>query len=518
MTSNEALKMEEISIVPKPVHVTTSNGFFEIKASTRILISQETRELGNYLHTLLQPATGYDLVVADAPAGRLEQGAIYLTSSDDEPGLGEEGYELEVTPGNVVVRAPRPAGIFYGLQTLRQLLPAEIEALIRVDGIAWVVPAVAIRDQPRFSWRGLMLDVGRHMFPLDFIKRFLDQMAMHKMNVFHWHLTEDQGWRIEIKKYPKLTETGAWRAASPLPGEMEKPDGKPYGGFYTQAQIREIVAYAASRFIKVVPEIEMPGHAVAALASYPELGCTGGPYAVRTSWGIEKDIFCAGKEKTFAFLEEVLSEVLALFPSEFIHIGGDESPKERWKACPECQATIKEHGLKDEEELQSYFVQCIEKYLNGKGRRMIGWDEILEGGLAPNATVMSWRGMQGGLAAVREGHDVVMTPTSHCYLDYPQTKDVDKSLPGWMDTSPLEKVYAFEPVPESLSPEEAVHILGAQGNLWKEFVATPQRAEYQVYPRASALAEVMWSEAGRRNFPDFSKRLGKVTQHLEKMG
>ena len=385
--------------------------------------------------------------------------------------------------------------------------------------MAWLAPAVRIKDRPRFPWRGLMLDTGRHMFAPAFIKRLIDLMALHKLNVFHWHLTEDQGWRIEIKKYPRLTEIGAWRNISPLPGEMEAPDGQPYGGFYTQAQIREIVAYAASRFITVVPEIEMPGHAMAALASYPELGCTGGPYAVRTSWGIAKDVFCAGNEQTFAFLEDVLGELLALFPGEFIHIGGDESPKERWKACPKCQAAMQAHGLKDEEQLQSYFVQRIERFLNARGRRMIGWDEILEGGLAPNATVMSWRGMDGGLAAVQAGHDVVMTPTSHCYLDYPQTQALDPSLPKWMAHNTLEKVYEFEPVPGGLSPAESAHVLGGQGNLWTEFVPTEQRAEYMLFPRAAALAERWWSEAAARDFQDFSKRLGTgLLPHLESLG
>ena len=509
--------MREVYIVPKPIQITPADGAFELRPSTRILVSEDTRDIGKFLQKLVQGATGYALAVTETPEGRQEPDTILLTTVNAESSMGDEGYELTVTPGTVVARAPHPAGIFYGVQTFRQLLPAEIESRTRVAGIPWAASAVTIKDQPRFPWRGMMLDVGRHMFPLAFIKRYIDLMALHKMNVFHWHLTDDQGWRIEIKKYPELTETGAWRAASPLPGEMEEPDGKRYGGYYTQKQIKEIVAYAASRFIKVVPEIEMPGHAVAALASYPELGCTGGPYAVRTKWGIEKDIFCAGNDQVFAFLEDVLSEVLELFPGEFIHIGGDECPKESWKSCPKCQATIKSHGLKDEESLQSYFIQRIEKYLNAKGRRMIGWDEILEGGLAPNATVMSWRGMEGGLAAVQQDHDVIMSPTSHCYFDYPQSKGPDKKLPNWMGYLPLEEVYDFEPVPASLSPAEVAHVLGAQGNLWTEFVPTPRRAEFMVYPRASALAEVAWSAAGSRDFQDFSIRLGKLLPRLEKL-
>jgi hexosaminidase len=511
--------MREIAILPKPTQVIPLERTFEIGPTTRILVSEFTRAVGEYLHELLQTATGFPLPVIQDMAEKNETAAILLTSADADTSLGEEGYELSVTAGGVVLRAVHPAGLFYGVQSLRQLLPPEIESSKKMDGVAWVAPAVTIRDQPRFAWRGMMLDTGRHIFTPAFIKRTIDLMALQKMNVFHWHLTEDQGWRIEIRKYPRLTETGAWRSASPRLGEMEEPDGIPYGGFYTQAQIREIVAYADRRFIKVVPEIEMPGHAVAALASYPQLGCTGGPYAVRTSWGIAEDVFCAGNEQTFAFLEDVLGEVLALFPGEFVHIGGDECPKQRWKTCPKCQAAIQEHGLKDEEGLQSYFVQRMERFLNAQGRRMIGWDEILEGGLAPNATVMSWRGMQGGLAAVQAGHDVVMCPTSHCYLDYPQTLAADKALPDWMDHTPLEKAYSFEPVPASLSPAEATHILGAQANLWSEFVTDEARAETMLYPRASALAERMWSAAGSCDFAEFSHRLGQgLLPHLETLG
>jgi len=511
--------MREVCIVPKPVQVSPSDGTFELTPSTRILISEDTRATGHYLKDLLQASTGYPLTVTDTPNVDIPRDSILLTTSNAEPSLGNEGYDLTIVPGTVVVHAPRPAGIFYAIQTFRQLLPAEIESRKRVAGIPWRVPAVTVKDQPRFPWRGMMLDVGRHIFPMTFIKRFIDLMAMHKMNVFHWHLTEDQGWRIEIRKYPRLTETGAWRDASPLPGEMETLDGKRYGGFYTQEQIREIVAYAANQFITILPEIEMPGHTVAALASYPELGCTGGPYAVRTSWGIAEDVFCAGNEQTFAFLEDVLGELLDLFPGEFIHIGGDECPKEHWKYCPKCQTFIQEHGLKDEQQLQSYFVQRIERFLNAQGRRMIGWDEILEGGLAPNATVMSWRGMEGGLKAIQAGHDVVMSPTSHCYLDYPQSLEPDKKVPGWMNYTPLEKAYEFEPVPTGFSPEQAAHVLGVQANLWTEFVPSEQRAEYMAYPRASALAEVMWSAPDSRDFQDFSWRLKKgLLPHLEALG
>ena len=509
--------MREASIVPRPMEMTISDGTFVLKPSTRILVSEDAREAGSYLHDLLQAATGFPLQVGEAEGSRKQADTILLTTRAADPSLGDEGYEMTVTPASVVISAKKPVGIFYGIQSLRQLLPPEIESREKGNGIAWDIPAVRVKDWPRFAWRGMMLDVGRHMFPLDFIKRFIDLMALHKMNVFHWHLTEDQGWRIEIKKYPKLTEVGSWRGSARLPKENEAPDGQRYGGYYTQEQVREIVTYAASRFIRVVPEIEMPGHAVAALASYPELGCTGGPYAVRSSWGIAKDVYCAGNEQTFAFLEDVLDEVIELFPDEYIHIGGDECPKERWKTCPKCQAAMQKYGLQNEEQLQSHFIRRIETFLNTKGRRMIGWDEILEGGLAPNATVMSWRGMDGGLKAAREGHDVVMSPTSHCYLDYRPTEGVDPTLPEWLAYLPLEKSFAFEPVPDNLSPAEAAHILGAQANLWTEFVPTPERADYMVYPRASALAEVMWSEQTGRDFGDFSKRLGNLLQHLDRL-
>lgn len=511
--------MQGFNIVPRPVHITALAGAFELGSSTRILVSENARDIGAYLHDLLRAASGYPLAITESSEENGAAGSILLTTAGAAASLGVQGYELTVLPGKVVLRAAHPSGLFHGIQTFRQLLPAEIESGVKGNRSAWMVPAVRIMDQPRFPWRGLMLDTGRHMFATSFIKRLIDLMALQKLNVFHWHLTDDQGWRIEIKKYPKLTEIGAWRAASPGMGEMEAPDSGLYGGFYTQEQIREIVAYAASRFIQVVPEIEMPGHAMAALASYPELGCTGGPYAVRTSWGIAKDVFCAGNERTFAFLEDVLGEVMALFPGEFIHIGGDECPKERWKACPKCQAAIRDHGLKNEEQLQSYFIQRMERFLNANGRRMIGWDEILEGGLAPHATVMSWRGMEGGFKALQAGHDVVMSPTSHCYLDYPQSQEPDKELPDWMDYLPLEKIYNFEPVPASLAPTEALHVLGAQANLWTEYVPTESRAEYMIFPRAAALAEVTWSAAGSRDFQDFSHRLATgLLPHLENLG
>jgi hexosaminidase len=352
------------------------------------------------------------------------------------------------------------------------------------------------------------------MYPVPFIKKFVDLLALHKYNIFHWHLTDDQGWRIEIKQYPKLTEIGSQRAATPIPADRRQLDGKPYGGYYTQEEIKAVVTYAQERFITVVPEIEMPGHAVAALASYPELGCRGAGYEVRTTWGIAKDVFCAGNDAVFTFLENVLTEVLALFPSEYIHVGGDECPKDRWQECPKCQARIQAEGLADEHELQSYFIQRIERWLNAQGRRLIGWDEILEGGLAPNATVMSWRGSQGGIEAANAGHDVVMSPTTHCYFDYYQSQDQANEPPAIGGFLPLEKVYSFNPLPEEIAPDQAHHILGGQGNVWTEYLPRQEQVEYMTYPRATALAEVVWSEPARRDYDDF---LARLEPHLRRL-
>ncbi|MBD3288798.1 family 20 glycosylhydrolase, partial [candidate division KSB1 bacterium] len=379
----------------------------------------------------------------------------------------------------------------------------------------WQIPCVEIRDEPRFSWRGMHLDVCRHFMPVEFVKKYIDLLAMFKFNRFHWHLTEDQGWRIEIKKFPKLSKISAWRSETLVGHARNKPeeyDGTPHGGFYTQEQIRDVVAYAKSRYIEVVPEIEMPGHSVAALAAYPEISCTGGPFEVAKKWGIFEDVYCAGKERTFQFLQGVLLEVIELFPYKYIHIGGDECPKARWKKCSDCQQRIKEEDLEDEAELQSYFIKRIEKFLQQKNRQIIGWDEILEGGLAPEATVMSWRGMKGGVEAARHGHDVIMTPTSHCYFDYYQADPDSEPLAigGYL---PLDTVYSFEPVPEELTEKEAQHVLGAQGNVWTEYMKTPDHVEYMIMPRMLALSEVVWSPEKLRNFEYF---LSRVKLHLKR--
>lgn len=441
-----------------------------------------------------------------------EKAQIKLSIVKDDV-LGNEGYKLSVNQNGVSIRGNSGAGLFYGMQTLFQL--------ISDDGRG--VPFVEITDHPRFVYRGLHLDVGRHMFPPQFIKKYIDLLAHHKMNRFHWHLTEDQGWRIEIKKYPKLQEVAAYRketvvghASSRTRGKAEY-DGKRYGGFYTQDEVKDIVRYAAEKHVTIVPEIEMPGHAQAALAAYPNLGCTGGPYEVATTWGVFEEVFCAGREDSFVFLQDVLDEVIALFPGKYIHIGGDECPKTRWEKCPHCQQRIKAEKLKDEHELQSYFIQRVEKYLNSKGRQIIGWDEILEGGLAPNATVMSWRGEEGGIAAAKQNHDVIMTPGNWCYLDHYQdtTGNEPLAIGGY---TPVSEVYSYEPVPSQLTAEEAKHILGAQGNVWTEYMKTSDHVEYMVYPRAVAMAEVVWSPKESRDYKDFVHRMKTHVKRLEDWG
>jgi len=502
-----------VNIIPVPEKVKLGQGVFEITPDTEILVSADAAESGKILQALLRPATGFQLPVTETSSGQAQTKSILLNLKPDKS-LGSEGYSLKVSPKSIHLTASANASLFYGIQTLRQLLPPEIESKRPVAEGKWTIPSVRITDRPRFPWRGMHLDVGRHLFPVAFIKKYIDLLAMHKMNIFHLHLTEDQGWRIEIKKYPRLTEVGSKRGATPILSNRKKLDGKPYGGYYTQEELREIVAYAKARFITVVPEIEMPGHSIGALAAYPELGCTGGPYEVRQYWGVETDVYCAGNEKVYGFLEDVLTEVFDIFPSGFIHIGGDECPKARWEECDKCQAMIEKNGLKDEHELQSYFITRIEKFINKHNRRLIGWDEILEGGLAPNAAVMSWRGTKGGIAAASTGHDVVMSPTSHCYFDYYQSKDTEAEPPAIGGFLPLEKVYSFNPIPDTLTPDQAKHILGAQGNVWTEYIPSAEQAEYMAFPRASALAEVVWSPFEHQDYDDFIGRLERLLKRL----
>ncbi|MEQ8706244.1 MAG: beta-N-acetylhexosaminidase [Phaeodactylibacter sp.] len=427
----------------------------------------------------------------------------------------KEAYRLRVSQKGIALSGSDAAGVFYGIQSLIQLSkPWERKQVRLVE-----IPYSIIQDKPAFAYRGMHLDVGRHMFPVAAVKSYIDMLARYKMNRFHWHLTEDQGWRIEIKQYPKLQEVAAYRKETLKGHYSDQPqqfDGKRYGGYYTQEEVKEIVRYAQERFITVIPEIELPGHAQAAIAAYPELGCTDKPVEVATKWGIFENVYCPS-EATFTFLENVLTEVMALFPSEYIHIGGDECPKTQWEESKLCQQIIKAEGLKDEHELQSWFIQRIEQFLNAKGRQIIGWDEILEGGLAPNATVMSWRGEAGGIEAAKQGHDVVMTPTTYCYFDYYQSNHPDEPLAigGYL---PLDKVYNYHPVPEELTEEEARHILGAQGNVWTEYIPTPSKLQYMAYPRMQALSEVVWSGKRKPGYTDFIKRLSYHLDWMENEG
>lgn len=496
-------------IIPAPAKLIPSDGQFVINAQTRIVAGNDLKEVANGLRDALRPATGFDLPISRT-AGK---NTIRLALTGRLKEIGNEGYRLFATPDGVTIEAPAPSGVFYGCQTLRQLLPAEIFRQAPIAGTSWTVPAVTIEDQPRFSWRGGHLDVGRHFMPKEFIRKFIDLLALHKLNTFHWHLTEDQGWRIEIKKYPKLTEIGAWRKDTMLTYSPPTYTGKPHGGFYSQEDVREIVAYAAARFVNVVPEIEMPGHAMAAIAAYPELGNPIRKVEVATKWGVFEDVYNV-EDATIQFQKDVLAEVLDLFPSKFIHVGGDECPKTQWKADPKAQQRIKENGLKDEHELQSWFIRQIDDFLTAKGRRLVGWDEILEGGLAPGATVMSWRGMEGGIAAAKAGHDVVMAPNSHTYFDYYQSQDKAKEPHAIGGFIPLSKAYSLEPVPPALSAEEARHILGAQFQLWTEYMHNPKHVEYMMFPRACALAEVVWSPASARDEPGFLRRMRAHAKRL----
>jgi hexosaminidase len=511
-------------VIPRPTNVTEMTGQFAINANTVICYEQpagstQASDTAKQLADLIGPATGFAIAPkADRPAGNF----ILLTqNSDRDESLGDEGYELKVAADSISIRANTGAGLLYGVQTLRQLLPVEIEKREKAADVAWNVPCVVVTDVPRYPWRGLMLDVSRHFADKGEVEHFLDLMALHKFNRFHWHLTDDQGWRIEIKKYPKLTEIGAWRDGigfnlDPKRSTHYREDGK-YGGFYTQDEIREVVAYAAKLHIEVIPEIEMPGHATAAMAAYPEMSVGKKATTVTTQAGVMHQIYDPSNEQTFVFIDDVLSEVVQLFPAKYIHIGGDEVPKGPWKNDPACQAMIKSLGLKNEEELQSYFVKKVEKIVESKDRKLIGWDEILEGGLAPGATVMSWRGIGGGIQAAQEGHDVIMTPTSNCYLDYGQTraKNQPPTIGGYL---PLKTVYSFEPTPKKLTADEAKHVLGGQGNIWTEYMPNMKQVELMAFPRACALAEVTWSPAQGKDYKDFLHRLDGLKKRLSILG
>ncbi|MEO5999839.1 MAG: beta-N-acetylhexosaminidase [Chitinophagaceae bacterium] len=495
----------QVSIIPVPVEVKmpARAGFFPLSSKTAIILEGSGMENSvDFLNAYLKEVYGFTLKTSKNQSGE----GIHLNferMDNKIPGA----YTLDVKKTGIFISGDNENGVFYGIQTLIQLLPVE-------KSTSFKIPFTRITDYPRFAYRGLMLDVGRHFFPVAFVKKYIDYIALHKMNYFHWHLTEDQGWRFPVPKYPLLTTVGGFRDGTIIgryPGKGN--DNLHYGGFYTRDEIKDIVAYAAKRYITVIPEIEMPGHSSAALTAYPNLGCTGGPYKVQQTWGVFDDVFCAGNDSVFTLLQDVIDEVVTLFPAKYIHIGGDESPKTRWKTCPKCQKRIKDNNLKDEHELQSYFIQRMEKYINSKGKTIIGWDEILEGGLAPNALVMSWRGEKGGIEAAKQNHDVIMTPGSHVYLDHAQSKKEDSvTIGGFL---PIQTVYRYEPVPKELNAEEGKHVLGAQGNVWTEYMGSPAKVEYMIFPRVSALSEVLWSPADKRNYGDFEKRLSTQVKRYD---
>ncbi len=515
-----------ISIVPKPVKVKPAAGIFRITDRTQLFFTagnEEAQRTARFFAGHLQYSGGP--VMTALGIGKKHNkavGIIFLI--DPKASLPSEGYILRINKKRIIIESSTGAGLFYGMQSLLQLFPADLykEAPLK-PGASWEIPCAEITDYPRFPYRGMHLDVSRHFFPKEFVMEYIDLLATFKMNTFHWHLADDNGWRIEIKKYPKLMSVSAWRVdreSFPWGERLPQQPGEraTYGGYYTQDEIKEVVAFAKSRYVTIIPEIEMPAHCVEVLAAYPELSCTGGPFTVPTgSYWPNTDIYCAGNDSVFDFLEDVLTEVIALFPSAYIHVGGDEADKTRWKECPKCQERMQKEGLKDEKELQSYFIRRIEKFLISKDRKMIGWDEILEGGLAPEATVMSWRGMEGGIAAASQGHDVIMTPGSHCYFDYYQADPLfePKAIGGFVT---LAKVYSFEPVPEELPAGKEKHILGAQGNLWTEYIPTPEHAEYMALPRMIALAEVDWTQKALKNWEDFRERLEPQLRKLETKG
>ena len=500
--NQDTIQQKEIGIIPKPLFQELDKGVFIMDEKVLLVSDPEIREVSDYFKTYFEE--NYQIEF-DAQKGTKK---IIFTINNAIP--NEEGYELKIEEENIFIESKNARGAFYAVQSLIQLVP------LPSDLNSYKVPCLRIKDQPQFRYRGMHLDVGRHFFSVDFIKKYIDLMARLKMNTFHWHLTEDQGWRIEIKKYPKLQEIAAYRKETLVGHYNDQPhqfDGKPYGGFYTQEEIKEVVAYALTRQVTIIPEIEMPGHSQAAIAAYPELGCSGKQVEVATKWGIFDEVYCP-KESTFKFLEDVIDEVVALFPGKYIHIGGDEAPKTNWKNCEYCQKLIKKEGLEDEHGLQSYFITRMEKYINSKGKQIIGWDEILEGGLAPNATVMSWRGTNGAVQAAKERHDVILTPGSHCYFDHYQSENENEPLAigGFL---PLEKVYHFNPIPEELTDKEATYVLGAQGNVWTEYMETEKQVEYMAFPRAVALSEVVWSSPKNKNYQDFIHRLEQYQKQLD---
>ncbi len=508
---------QSLTIIPQPKEIQFQKGIFHFTPETKIVAENtfNTSDIQWFNETLLS-FYGYSLqVVNKTPAAG---NCIVFNRPDWEAGF-YENYHLKISESKITITSERDgAGTFYALQTLLQILPVQEKPAGKLPPkTSFTLPCVSIKDSPRFEWRGMHLDVCRHFFPVSFIKKYIDLLALYKMNTFHWHLTEDQGWRIEIKKYPNLTKVGAYRKGTMI-GKYsnQQYDSIRYGGFYTQEEIKDVVAYAQKRHVTIVPEIEMPGHSVAAIASYPWLSCTGKQIDVAKGWGVFDDVYCT-KDSTFQFLQDVLTEVIALFPGKYIHIGGDECPKTRWKSCTNCQKKIKQEGLKDEHELQSYFIKRIEKFLNSKGKQIIGWDEILEGGLAPNAAVMSWRGTQGGIDAAKLKHKVVMSPGKPCYFDHYQHKPTLLEPLAIGGYNPVDSVYMYEPMPAQLNAEEQQFIMGAQGNVWTEYILSEEHVEYMAVPRMTALAEVLWTMPEQKNLTDFKKRFKHHASYLDRM-
>lgn len=506
----------DYQVVPLPDQIEMTEGkAFALTASTRIIYPEGNEKMERnaaFLADFLELSTGIRPEITTDEANK-DAVILSLGLQNENP----EAYRIQIDRQNIRIEGASEAAVFYGLQTLRKSVPVGNYKHVTFS------PAT-ITDAPRFGYRGMMLDVARHFQPVEFVKKYIDLLALHNINRFHWHLTDDQGWRIEIDAYPKLMEISSMRKETVIGRNTGEYDGTPHGGYYTKEELKEIVQYADERYITIIPEVDLPGHMLAALAAYPELGCTGGPYEVAREWGVFEDVLCPGKEETFTFLEAVLTEVMEIFPSRYIHIGGDEAPKTRWEKCPDCQARIKELGLKDrnghtaEHYLQSYVTARIEKFLNDHGRSIIGWDEILEGELAPNATVMSWRGMDGGIKAAQMGHDVIMSPTDYCYFDYYQTQHTEGEPLAIGGYVPLEKVYSFEPAPDQLTAEQKKHILGAQANLWTEYISDPEHVEYMTLPRLAAMSEVQWMKPGKKEYTAFLKRLPRLLSLYEKLG
>jgi len=500
----------EVKIIPLPLSLEKTDKPFVISAQTKLILNSSDGnavQVADFITSYINEMYGVKL--ANEQGEKIAENSIFLNFKGE--GIAEEGYTFLSNGSGITITATTSKGVFYGIQTLIQLLPTTKATQNEI-----VVAGVKINDEPRFKWRGVHLDVCRHFMPVELVKKTIALLALHKMNTFHWHLTEDQGWRIEIKKYPKLTEIGSIRKETVVGHMADHPmkfDSVPHSGFYTQEEIKDVVAYAAKHFVTIVPEIELPGHAQAALAAYPQFSCTGGPFEVWNQWGVSEEVYCAGKDSTFIFLEEILSEVIELFPGEYFHIGGDECPKTRWDKCADCQKRMKTEKLANAHELQSYFIKRMENFLNSKGKKLIGWDEILEGGLPERASVMSWRGESGGIEAANSGHDVVMTPGNWCYFDHYQAVTNEPLAIAGLTT--LSEVYGYDPMPKEIKEDKRHHILGAQANLWTEYIPTPEHAEYMLFPRLSAIAEILWTPKDMQNYDDFKLRMDNMYLFLD---